>query len=77
MNTWNEQEVNAYKAVMAKRQRAGHIGEIRKRRNQGQELLASLNVEVKEVETSVARYEEAFHNFVCSRDNYLLYEEDE
>ena len=76
-STWNEQEVNAEKAVQAKRQRAGHIGELRKRRNQVQELLASPNVEVKEVETSVARYEEAFHNFVCSHDNYLLYEDDE
>ena len=40
-------------------------------------MLASPSVEVEEVETSVARYEEAFHNFVCSHDNYLLYEDDE
>jgi len=32
---------------------------------------------VNEVEDGVARYEEAFHNFVSSHDNYLLYEEDE
>ena len=29
----NEEEINAEKAVHAKRQRAGHLGELRKRRN--------------------------------------------
>ena len=42
-----------------------------------QDLLASPNVEVKEVEKRVSRYKKAFHNFVCSHDNYLLYQDDE
>ena len=69
--------VNAEKAVHAKHQRAGHVGELRKRRNRVQELLTTPGAQVKEVEDSVARYEQAFHNFVSSHDNYLLYEEDE
>ena len=69
--------VNAEKAVHAKHQRAGHVGELRKRRNRVQELLTTPGAQVKEVEDSVARYEQAFHNFVSSHDNFLLYEEDE
>ena len=37
--TLNEEEVNAEKAVHAKRQRAGHLGELRKRRNALQDLI--------------------------------------
>ena len=75
-NTFKE-EVDAEKAVHAKRQRAGHVGELRKWRNHVQELIKTPGIQVNEVEDSVARYEEAFHNFVSSHDNYLLYEEDE
>jgi len=40
-------------------------------------LFASPDAQVNKVEDGIARYEEAFHNFVSSHDNYLLYEEDE
>ena len=42
----NEEEVNAEKAVHAKRQRAGHLGEPRKRRNVVQDLIT--NPELKQ-----------------------------
>jgi len=76
-NKMLNEEMNAEKAVHAKRQRAGHMGELRKRRNYLQELITSPDAQVNEVEDGVTRYEEAFHNFVSSHDNYLLYEEDE
>ena len=73
----NEEEINAEKAVHAKRQRAGHLGELRKRRNVVQDLITNPGIEATEVEEGVARYEEAFRNFVSSHDNYLRYEDDE
>ena len=42
-----------------------------------QDLITGPGVEDTEVEHSVARYEEAFHNFVSSHDNYLRNEDDE
>ena len=71
------EEVNAERAVHAKHQRAGHLGELRKGRNVVQDLIAGPGVQIPEVEDAVERYEEAFHNFVSSHENYLRYEVDE
>ena len=49
-NKMLNEEMNAEKAVHAKRQRAGHIGELRKRRNYLQELITSPEARVNEVE---------------------------
>ena len=51
--TLNDEEVNAEKAVHAKRQRAGHLGEVRKRRNAVQDLITGPGMENTEVEDSV------------------------
>ena len=75
--TLNEEEVNAERAVHAKHQRAGHVGELRKRRKVMQDLITGPGVHLPEVEDAVERYEEAFHNFVSSHENYLRYEVDE
>ena len=75
--TLNEGEVNAERAVHAKHQRAGHLGELRKRRNAVQDLITGPGVQLPEVEDAVERYEEAFHNFVSSHENYLRYEVEE
>ena len=75
--TLNEEEVNAERAVHAKHQRAGHLGELRKRRNVVQDLITGPGVQLTEVEDAVERYEEAFHNFVSSHENCLRYEVDE
>ena len=63
--TLNEEEVNAERAVHAKHQRAGHLEELRKRRNV-QDLITGPGVRIPEVEDAVKRYEEAFHNFVMA-----------
>ncbi|XP_068720527.1 arginine and glutamate-rich protein 1-like [Montipora capricornis] len=75
--TLNEEEVNAERAVHAKHQRAGHLRELRKRRNVAQDLITGPGVQLTEVEDAVERYEEAFHNFVSSHENCLRYEVDE
>ena len=59
--TLNE-EVNAERDVHAKHQRAGHLGELRKRRNVVQNLITGSGVQLIEVEDAVERYEDAFHN---------------
>ena len=66
-NKTSKEEVDAENAVHAKRQRAGDVRELRKQRNQVQELITAPGVQANEVE--------AFHNFVSIHDNYLLYEE--
>ena len=60
-----------------RRRRAGHLGELRTRQNVVQDLITSPGTEATEVEESVARYKEAFHNFVRSHENFLRYEDDE
>ena len=70
--TLNEEEVNAERAVHAKHQRAGHVGELRKRRKVLQDLITGPGVHLPEVEDAVERYEEAFHNFVSSKKLSLL-----
>ena len=75
--TLNEEEVNAERAVHAKHQRAGHVGELGKRRKVVQDLITGPGVHLSEVEDAVERYEEAFRNFVSSHENYLRYEVDE
>ena len=75
--TLNEEEVNDERAVHAKHQRAGHLRELRKRRNVVQDLITGPGVQLPEVEDAVERYEEAFHNFVSSHENCLRYEVDE
>ena len=70
--TLHEEEVNAERAVHAKHQRAGHLGELRKRRKVVQDLITGPGVHLPEVEDAVERYEEAFHNFVSSHENYLV-----
>ena len=40
------------------------------------DLITSPGVKVNGVEDSVEIYEESFHNFVSSPDNYLRYEDD-
>ena len=42
-----------------------------------QDLKTSPVVGVTGVEDSVARYDESFHNFVSSHDDYLRYEDEE
>ena len=49
-----------------RRRRAGHLGELRTRQNVLQDLITSPGTEATEVEESVARYKEAFHNFVAA-----------
>lgn len=39
-----------------------------------QYLITGPGVQIPEVEGAVKRYEEAFHNFVSSHENYLRYE---
>ena len=78
--TVNEEEVRvekAEKALQAKHQRSGHLGELRKRRNCVQDLITSPSVQEAELESALTRYEEAFHKFVSSHDNYLRFEDDE
>ena len=60
-----------------RRRRAGHLGELRTRQNVVQDLITSSGTEATEVEGSVARFKEAFHNFVRSHENFLRYEDDE
>ena len=55
--TLNKKEVNTEKAVHAKDQRAGHLGELRKCLNVVQDLIKGPGVELTKVEDSVARYE--------------------
>ena len=73
----NEEEVRVEKALPAKHQRNGHLGELRKRQNCVQELITSPSVQEDELESVLTRYEEAFHKFVSSPDNHLLFEDDE
>ena len=75
--TLNKEEVNAEIAVHVKHQRAGHLGELWKRRNVVQDLITGPGVQLTEVEDAVERYEDAFHNFVSSHENCLRYEVDE
>ena len=75
--TLNEEEVNAERAVHAKHQRAGHLGELQKRRNVVRNLITGPGVQLNEVEDAVERYEDAFHNFVSCHENCLRYEVDE
>ncbi|KAK2547275.1 hypothetical protein P5673_032831 [Acropora cervicornis] len=55
--TLNEEEVNAERAVHAKHQRAGHLGELRKRRNVVQDLITGPGVQLTEVEDAVESYD--------------------
>ena len=41
-----------------------------------QDLIEGSRVQEAELEDALARYEEAFHNFVDSHDNHLLFEDD-
>ena len=70
------EEARVDKVLQAKHQRSGHLGELRKLRNYVQDLIESTITREAELEDAFARYEEAFHNFVDSHDNYLRFEED-
>ena len=58
--TLNEKEVNAERAVHAKHQRAEHLGELRKRRNVVQDLIAGPGVQIPEVEDAVGSMKKHF-----------------
>lgn len=61
--------------MQAKHQRSRHLEELRKQRNYVQDLIESSGTREAELD-ALARYEEAFHNFVDSHDNYLRFEDD-
>ena len=75
--TVNEEDVRVEKALQAKHQRSGHLRELRKRRNCVQDLITSPSVQEAELKSALTRYEEAFHKFVSSHDNYLRFEDNE
>ena len=72
----DEQNIRRERALQLRRQRAGHLGDVRKKFSAVKELLnEDTNIEV--LNREVESYERAFCKFVDIHEQYLTFEDDE
>jgi hypothetical protein len=72
----DEQNIRRERALQLRRQRAGHLGDVRKKCSAVKELLnEDTNIEV--LNREVESYERAFCKFVDIHEQYLTFEDDE
>ena len=69
-------EFRIQRAIDLKARKAGHLGDVTKKLNLVQDLLAG-GASEEEILRSVDDYEHAFHKFVDAHERYLRFEDDE
>ena len=74
--TIDSEEFRIERAIDLKARRAGHLGDVTKKLNLVQDLLAGGAIE-EEVLRSVDDYEHASHRFVDAHEKYLRFKDDE
>ena len=74
--TIDSEEFRIERAIDLKARRAGHLGDVTKKLNLVQDLLAGGAIE-EEVLRSVDDYEHASHRFIDAHEKYLRFKDDE